>query len=90
MAKRIIVFTSDPEKTESHLTQLKEWLLACNYPKNIIEKGIKNAKLQGPAPDPTKKKKGLPLVTTFYSNIVRQANLLLADSCTNNRIKEVF
>ena len=36
----------------------------------------------------------LPLVTTFYSNydntnIVRQANLLL-DSCTNNRIKEVF
>ena len=41
-----------------------------------------------------KKKKVLPLVTTFYSNydnsnIAQQANLLL-DSCTNNRIKDVF
>ena len=32
LAKRIIDFTSDPDKTESHLTQLKALLLPCNYP----------------------------------------------------------
>ena len=47
LAKRIIVFTSDSEKEEMHLTQLKEWLLACNYPKHIIDKGIKIQNYKG-------------------------------------------
>ena len=82
LAKRIIVFTSDENKVETRLTELKNWLLNSSYPLSVIERSFHNAKLQGPAPNPLEKKKVLPLVTTHYSNfsnkdIVKQANICL-------------
>ena len=29
---------------------MEDWLIKCNYPAKIIQEGIHNAKLQGPAP----------------------------------------
>ena len=94
LAKRIIVFTSDPQKEKSHLEQMYNHLVNCRYPKDLVKKGFHNAKLQGPAPNPANKKKIIPLVTTYYSNlsnknIVQQANFMLQSS-SNDRVKEVF
>ena len=69
LAKRIIVFVSDPVQMEFRLNQLRSWLQRCNYPKSIIEKGIHNARLQGPAPKPANKNDTIPLITTFSSNL---------------------
>ena len=69
LAKRIIVFVSDPIKMEFRLNELRGWLQKCNYPRNVIEKGIHNARLQGPAPKPANKMDTLPLITTFSSNL---------------------
>ena len=52
LAKRIIVFVSDSEVMEYRLSELKE-LTQCEYPQKIIEKGIHNARLQGPAQNKT-------------------------------------
>ena len=94
LAKRIIVFCSDFETEELRLSELKQWLLDCNYPSSIIEKGFKNAKLQGPAPDPSLKKTSLPFVTTYYSNfsshnIAKKCDRLLSES-NSDRINHVF
>ena len=93
LAKIIIIFTSNFEKEESHLRDLKKWLLKCNYPPKLIKKGIHNAKLQGPAPKPTSDVT-LSLVTTYYgnydlTNFVKTSNNLLKRS-RNERIREVF
>ena len=93
LAKRIIIFTSNFEKKENHLRDLKNWLLKCNYPPKIIKRGIHNAKLQGPAPKPTSDAT-LSLVTTYYgnydlTNFVKTSNNLLKRS-RNERIREVF
>ena len=48
LAKRIIVATSDEATMEKNLMDLKLWLQDCGYPNNVIEKGIFNARLQGP------------------------------------------
>ena len=52
LAKRTVVFVTDPEKVE-----LRLWNLATNnkYPDHIISNAFQNAKLQGPAPKPKKK-----------------------------------
>ena len=94
LAKRIIVFTSNSEKVELRLTELKSWLIDCQYPMHVINKSFHNARLQGPAPDPLKKKKILPLITTFYSNYtnrdaVKQTNILL-ENCTDATTKKSF
>ena len=68
LAKRIIVFTSNSEKVEKHLNNLRNWLKNCHYPPSIINKGIHNAKLQGPAPEPRNKNDVIPFITTNYSN----------------------
>ena len=81
LAKRIVVFVSDYNQTENRLKELKQWLLNCDYPEKIVNKGIYNAQLQGPAPlKPTKSI--LPFVSTFYSNysnknVVKKAKSLL-------------
>ena len=69
LAKRIVVFVSDSERMEFRLNQLRSWLHRCNYPRTIVEKGIHNARLQGPAPKPANKKDTLPLITTYASNL---------------------
>ena len=61
LAKRIIVFVSNSVVMETRLEQLKSWLLKCKYPKNIIDKGFHNARLQGPAPQKVNKDN----ITTF-------------------------
>ena len=33
LAKRIIVFVSDPNQVEFRLAELEQWLLDCSYPK---------------------------------------------------------
>ena len=93
LAKRIVVFVSSYEQTQNRLKELRKWLLNCNYPTSIIEKGIFNAQLQGPAPmKPIKK--SIPFVSTFYSNysnknIVKKARTLINTS-ENEDIKETF
>ena len=56
LTKLIIVFVSDEEKMNERLSELKAWLLSCNYRLTIIEKAFCNARLQGLAP---KKKRQL-------------------------------
>ena len=94
MAKRIIVFVSDPEKMNIRLKEMKNWLLKCSYPENVIDKGFHNAKLQGPAPNPENKKEIMPFVTTYYNNysnknVVRSINSTFQNS-NNHLIKTVF
>ena len=68
LAKRIIVFVSDPDLIEIRLKELEKWLIDCNYPKSVIKQAFHRAKLQGPAPDKSDKHK-LPLVTTHYPDL---------------------
>ena len=92
LAKRI--FCSDFKTEELHLSELKQWLLDCNYPSSIIKKGFKNAKLQRPAPGPSLKKTSLLFFTTYYSNfsshnIAKKCDRLLSES-NSDRINHVF
>lgn len=85
LAKRIICFVSNHDRMEYRLKELKSFLSKCNYPINVIEKGIFNAKLQGPAPEPKKKENILPLVTTNYANfdfknVIHKANFLFQNT----------
>ena len=48
LAKKIIVFVTNSDKMELRLRELEAWLIECNYPRSIINKGIHNARLQGP------------------------------------------
>ena len=73
---------------------MKNWLLKCSYPENVIDKGFYNAKLQGPAPNHKNKKEIMPFVTTSYNNysnknIVRSINSTFQNS-NNHLIKTVF
>ena len=63
LAKRIIVFVTHSDKVELQLKELEAWLIECNYPRSIINKGIHNARLHGPAPKPTNQ---IPFLITFY------------------------
>ena len=94
LAKRVIVFTSDSSKEIKELQKLRKWLTESNYPKRVIDKAFKNARLQGPAPNPKQKKEVIPLVTLHCNNltnrnIVKQANTLL-EHCVDKETKERF
>ena len=69
LAKRIIVFVSNPEKVIICLEELRQFLKECKHPEHAISKIIFNAKLQGPAPNPERSKNVIPFVTTYYPNI---------------------
>ena len=94
LAKRIIVFVSDTERMEYRLNEMKQWLIKCNYPKTIIEKGFYNARLQGPAPNPEEKKEVMPFVTTYYNNYTNHNIVKLINNRFNNStqpdIQEIF
>ena len=49
LAKRIMVFTSNPTKEQLNLNRLKCWLRNCGYPSNLIKKKFRCARLQGSA-----------------------------------------
>ena len=65
LAKRIIVFVSNDDVMEKRLQELKQYLLKCEYPENIIDKGIHNARLQGPA----NKKSNDDVTTYIHTNM---------------------
>ena len=93
LAKTIIVSTSDEAMMEKNLTDLAQWLKNCGYPAKIIQRGIHNAQLQGPAPPP-QQKVTIPFISTYTSNldssnIVDVARNLVANS-RNPRVQQVF
>ena len=76
-----------------NLEDLTRWLQKCGYPNNIIEKGIHDASLQGPA-NQEQEKKIIPLISTNYSNYSNETVLHLSKSlignCKNDRMKSAF
>ena len=94
LAKRIVEFVSNYATEEKRLNELYEYLIACNYPPSIIKTGIRNARLQGPGPNPANKKQAIPFITTHSSNynskrIVKQSNTLLSN-VKDDRMKAAF
>ena len=90
LAKRIVVFCSDPEVEEQRLKELRKWLMICNYPEKLITDKFFKAKLQGPAPCKIESKDIVPFVTTHFSNydarnILTSAKSLIQSS-TNERV----
>ena len=78
---------------ENNLLDLTHWLQECGYPANIIQQGIFNARLQGPANAP-KKKTSIPFISTYYSNL-DSSNIVdvarsLVENSKNPRLKQVF
>ncbi len=93
MARKINIFTSNSQKVEKELDDLRIWFREKKYPEKVVEKGIHNALLQGPAPL-SAKKEVIPLISTFSSNystdsIARQANILL-ERCPDDSTKHSF
>ncbi len=94
LAKKIITFVSDEKQTNFRLQQMRQWLLKCKYPNEIINIGIFNAKLQGPAPPPKDPNNQLIFVSKYignYSNksTVQQINNLLQNT-NSERLNSVF
>ena len=92
LAKKIHVFCSNSDTEKLRLDELRKYLLKCNYDPKIIDRGFKNAFLQGPAPAPTRN--NITLVSTFSPNydirhVTRTAQKLL-DDCCNDRVRNVF
>ena len=93
LAKRIVVISSEDSWMERNLDDLKQFLLERKYPIEIIEKGIYNAKLQGPAPPPSTTQV-VPLISPFLgnldsANIINTTRDLLASS-SNERLHQAF
>ena len=93
LAKNIIVATSENVIMEQNLADLKKWLQNCKYPIDVINRGVFNARLQGPANAP-ERKPTIPFISTYFSNI-ESSNILetaksLLQNSTNQRIKDVF
>ena len=93
LAKRIVVFTSNGETTRRNLSDLTTWLNNCGYPESIIQKGIHDALLQGPA-NKKEEKKLIPLISTNYSNysngpVLHAANSMIKN-CKDDRMVKAF
>ena len=93
LAKRIIVFCSNPVVVTQRLKELKQWLIQCKYPVSLIDRKFRNAQLQGPAPQPDKNDI-IPFITTNYGNYnarsISNTSISLLKNSRNNRINEVF
>ena len=94
LAKRIICFVSNDKLLKHRLNELRQFLQNCNYPSDVIEKGIFNAKLQGPAPEKSKRENIIPLVTTHFSNlnlqnVIRKTNHFFTNTYHTD-LKETF
>ena len=63
----VVVFVSNEEKMEYRLNELKGWLKSCQYPEDVINRGSRNARPQGPAPHQTNSK-NIRFVTC-YDNV---------------------
>ena len=76
------------------LNELRKWLTKCDYPMSIINKGIHNARLQGPAPKPMHHGNIIPFVTSYVSNynfqhLLQSVRCIINSTCSS-RITEVF
>ena len=94
LAKKIVMFCSNPEKETARLEELRGWLIECNYPKDVIKRGLHNAQLQGPAPPPKATRDKLIFITTYSSNYthdntIQQINNLLRSPKTK-KLDEIF
>ena len=78
---------------EKNLNNLKTWLIQCGYPIEIIQKGIHNARLQGPAPNPPTTKI-IPLINTYFSNydngVIADITQSLIKNSKSPRLIETF
>ena len=94
LAKRIVVFCSDTTIMNERLSELKKLLMQCKYPENIIDKGVFNAQLQGPAPPKVEKSNVIayvhPNMSNFQFNHIIQTTSNLLKNATSDDIKEVF
>jgi hypothetical protein len=94
LAKKIVEFVSNYDTEERRLQELYDFLIACDYPPSVIRKGIRNARLQGPGPNPANKQQTIPFITTNSSNynsnqIVQRSNTLL-NNVNDDRLKSAF
>ena len=92
LAKKIHVFCSDSDTEKKRLDDLRQYLLKCNYDPKIIDRGFRNAMLQGPANK--KQTNNITFVSTYSPNydihhVTKTAQKLL-DECNNERMKTVF
>ena len=92
--KKIIVFTSNEQKEKVEIEKMKSWLHKSGYPKYIVDKGLHNARLQGPAPAPSTKKDIIPFVTQNCSNyscssVVKKLKLMI-EQCPDQSTKSFF
>ena len=94
LAKRIVVFCSDDIIMNQRLSELKKLLTQCKYPENIIDKGIFNAQLQGPAPPKVEKHNILayvhPNMSNFQFNHIIKTTSNLLKNTSSDDIKEIF
>ena len=92
--KKIIVFTSDPRKEAIEIERMRTWLHNSGYPKYVVDKGLHNARLQGPAPAPGNKRDIIPFVTQNCSNysctsITKKLQLMI-DKCPDDSTRNFF
>lgn len=94
LAKRIVVFCSDGDIMEERLSELKRLLILCKYPEKIIEKGIFNARIQGPAPPKTDKNNIIAYTHRNMSNFQFKHILTTASNLLKNarsdEIRNIF
>ena len=67
LAKRVIVFVTKEDRKKFRLKELKNWLLKCNYPNDLMDQAFHKARLQGPVQNP--ENNIIPLVTTYYPSL---------------------
>ena len=67
LAKRIIVFLTDPGKVKLRLNELRIWLKN-KYSDHIILNAFYNAKLQDPAPKPKYNANNISFVASFHKD----------------------
>ena len=94
LAKRIVVFCSNELTMNERLDELRELLKQCDYPAKVIEDGIHNAQLQGPAPPKCSKDNTVALVHQNMSNY-RFSHILsttrhLMENARSDEIRHVF
>ena len=94
LAKRIVVFCSNEITMKERLGELRDLLKQCDYPVKVIEDGIRNAQLQGPAPPKCSKDNTIALVHQNMSNYkfshILSTTRHLLENAKSDEIRHVF
>ena len=88
------MFCSDEITMKARLEELRDLLKQCDYPSKVIEDGIHNAQLQGPAPPKCNKENTVAFVHQNMSNY-KFSHLLsttrhLLENAKSDEIRNVF